>query len=171
MLDKIRQKYDKRPIKADVNVLPQLKTAMDDVILEYLTKVRNLVQSTLLTDLQIVVGVISTILACAVAYSSVTYEFKDYRTLLAISLCVYCVLNAIMYLITKIWSYTFKFGDMAVYTSINPPSDIYSILIHTKGRLIPQKYSRSVFDLFDSEGTFLHNVFLDDIDALFDEKK
>ncbi|KAF9764427.1 Signal peptidase complex subunit 2 [Nosema granulosis] len=166
-MEKLIEKYSKKPIKAEVYSLSNLKITLDDLLLEYLTKVKNYKQKTFLVDLKILMGVISTIVACAIAYLSVNYEFQEYKNMLILGLSVYFGVNTIVWVVEKTQKATFKFEDISVFTDIQAPSPIYTIMVYEGDKLIPEKYTKSVFDLYTEEGRMLHEKVLNDFKKLF----
>lgn len=167
MIEKIKQKYSKRPIKGEIYNLANLKILLDDLLLEYLTKVKKYKQKTFLVDLKIFVGIISTVVACVIAYLSVYKEFSEYRNMLIIGLSIYFTINMMVWVVEKMQKATFKFENISVETNVNPPSPVYTVMVYEKEKLIPEKYTKSVFDLFTEEGRLLHEEVLSDFERLF----
>lgn len=63
-----------------------------------MTRVLNLKMDNLYTDLQIVVGVLSTIASCIIVYLSLNYKFEEYKMYLIACLSLYFIFNGIVYL-------------------------------------------------------------------------
>nr|XP_013180895.1 unnamed protein product [Papilio xuthus] len=167
MIEKLNQKYSKKPIQGDIYNLMGLKVLLDDLLLEYLTKTKNYKQNTFVVDLKIFIGIISSILACGIAYCSVNYDFEEYRFLLIIALSIYFTLNTIVWIVEKARKTTFRFGNLSVVTDVQPPSPVYTIMVYEGDKLIPEKYNKSIFDLFADDGRLLHEKVLADFENLF----
>lgn len=163
-MDNLRKKYSKQPIKGDIYNLQNLKVLLDDLMQEYFTKGLSLSQCNLGTDIKIVIGLISTVIAVSVTYLSVYTDFNDHKFYLMLLCSAYFVLNAVGEMYAKLRGNVFKFNNAKVYTSINAPNPIYTILVYSDKNPIPKKYSKSVCDLFDEDGRLQHTNFLDDLD-------
>lgn len=169
MLDKLKLKYSRKPLKGEKYNLRNLKAVLDEILLDYMIRVLNLKMNNLYTDFQITVGVLSTILSCIVVYMSMNYEFVEYKMYLVFCLSVYFILNGIVYLCDMLRSTTYKFSDMDVCTDVTPPNHIYTVLVYKNKKLIPEKWSKSVFDLFDSNGVLRSSEVLDELDVFFNK--
>jgi hypothetical protein len=170
-MEKLKLKYSKNPIRGDIYNLSQLKILLDDLVKEYLTSVKSCEQSMLLTDARIAVGLISTGIAAAIVYLSLKTEFEQHKNALILLISIYFVLNFFIEVYTRYIGSSFVFTDRTVVTSATPPEAVYTVLVYNKDRLIPEKYNKSVFDLFDESGRLIHEEFLSDLEELFDKNK
>lgn len=58
---------------------------------------------------------------------------------------------------------------MDVCTDISPPNPVYTILVYKNKKLIPEKWSKSIFDMFDSEGVLRSGEVLDEWNIFFNK--
>ncbi|AFN82580.1 Microsomal signal peptidase subunit SPC25-like protein [Encephalitozoon romaleae SJ-2008] len=168
-MDNLKAKYNKNPLRGDIYNLSELKIILDDVIRDFMEKVRNSRQSKASTDIKIVIGLISTAIASVVAYLSVTSEFEYHRRIIAVLTLLYFIINILGEVYFRYIGFSMVFEDRVVSTNISAPDPTYVILVYNKNKLIPSKYTKSVFDLFDSNGRLVHEEFLDDLQALFEK--
>ncbi|WUR05095.1 putative signal peptidase complex subunit 2 [Vairimorpha necatrix] len=178
MLDKLKIKYSRRPLKGDIYNLRNLKLVTDEILLDFMQSVLKCKLNNLYTDFTLAVGITSTILAAFLAYFSTHYEFEEYKTYLIFSLIFYCGFNSVVYICDLLRTTTFKFTlvkenekvEMRVCTDISPPNPVYTILVYKNDKLIPEKWSKSVFDLFNKDGVLQADEFLDQVNEFFNKK-
>lgn len=168
-MEKLKSKYSKNPLKTDIYNLNELKLVLDDVVQEFITDVRHSKQSKTSTDVKIVVGLISTVIASVVGYISVRFDFEAYKMVLTILIALYFTINFLVEVYLWCTGSSFVFSDKVVSTKINFPDPTYVMLVYNKNKLIPNKYTKSVFDLFDSDGRLMHEEFIDDLEKVFEK--
>lgn len=168
-MDRLKAKYNKNPLKTDVYKLSGLKLVLDDLVQEFLAHVKKSRQSKTSTDVKIAVGLVSSAIAVAVGLISVRLDFATHKQLLTALIGAYFVLNILAEIYFWHAGTSFVFSDRVVSTKINSPDPAYNVLVYNRGKLIPRKYTKSVFDLFDSDGTLIHEEFIDDLERLFEE--
>lgn len=168
-MDNLKAKYNKNPLRGDIYNLSELKIILDDVIRDFMEKVRSSRQSKASTDIKIVVGLISTAIALVVAYLSITSEFEYHRHIIAVLTLLYFIINILAEVYFRYTGFSMVFEDRVVSTKISAPDPAYVILVYNKNKLIPSKYTKSVFDLFDSNGRLVQEEFLDDLQGLFEK--
>lgn len=151
--------------KGDIYNLRNLKVVLDDALYDFITKTLSLKIKTAYTDFELFVGTISTILSIIVVYMSCNYDFCDYKLYLIICLTIYFILNGIITICNYFRSTTFAFDGMKVCTEICPPYPVYTILVYRNGKLIPEKFSKSVYDLFDCEGILSTDCFYKELNV------
>lgn len=166
-MEDLKKKYTKTPLKGDIYNPFQLKIILDDLLKEYITKVKKSKQSMLLTDVRIMVGLMSTVIAGVIAYLSMKTEFVDHKWILIVLIAIYLVANAILDLYSRYFGTSIVYDNMTVSTTFSPPDPTYVVIVYSKDKLIPDKYIKSIFDLFDSNGKLFHEEFLNDLNKLF----
>ncbi|EEQ81647.1 hypothetical protein NCER_101840 [Vairimorpha ceranae BRL01] len=189
MSDKLKLKYSKKPVKGDIYNLRHLKVLIDEILVDFLVKDLNYKLNNTYTDFQISVGLLSTVLAALLTYFSMNFEFKDYKVFMIWCLCIYSVLNGIVYIFDTLRGTTYYFTkviknnvqedkndketekvvSIRVCTEILPPNPIYTLLVYKDNKLIPEKWSKSVFELFKEDGTLNASQFLDDVTLFFNK--
>lgn len=167
-MDGLKGKYNKSPLRGDIYNLAELKIILDDVIRDFLESTRNSKHSKVSTDIRIGVGLVSTAIAAVVVYLSMTSEFEAHKQAVTALTALYFVINALSEIYFRCIGSSMVFKDRVVSTSINAPDPTYVIMVYNKGKFIPSKYTKSVFDLFDSSGKLVHEEFIDDLQGLFE---
>ncbi|KAG5859557.1 microsomal signal peptidase 25 kDa subunit [Encephalitozoon hellem] len=168
-MDNLKARYNKSPLRGDIYSLSELKIILDDVVRDFMEKVKNSKQSKASTDIKIVIGLISTAIALVVAYLSTTSEFEHHRNIIALLTLFYFIINLLGEIYFRYVGSSMVFEDRVVSTNISAPDPTYVLLVYNKNKLIPSKYTKSVFDLFDSNGRLVHEEFLDDLQGLFEK--
>lgn len=158
---------DREPIYGDIYTLPGLKVLLDDALREYLVA-SGYAHSTLCLDVWLAIGLLSLVLAGGVALISTYCDFYTTRRTVAWMLHTYVAANLVSLVITRIE------GGRAVYGPVSVTSRIadmrsYVLLVYHRDRIVPAKYTRSIFDLFDSDGRLDHRLFFADLRTLFAE--
>ncbi|ADM11107.2 Microsomal signal peptidase subunit SPC25-like protein [Encephalitozoon intestinalis ATCC 50506] len=169
-MDNLKAKYNKNPLRGDIYNLSELKIILDDVIRDFMENVGNSKQSKVSTDIKIAIGLISTVIASAVAYFSLTSEFEYHKQVITILTLIYFVINILGEIYFRWTGSSMVFKDRVVSTSVSAPDPTYVIMVYNKNKLIPSKYTKSMFDLFDSNGRLIHEEFLDDLQGLLKSK-
>lgn len=169
-MDKLKSKYNRNALRADIYNMNELKLVLDDVVQEFLADVKESKQSKTSIDIKISIGLISTAIACVVLYVSMNSDFEANKSMLTALTASYFVINFLMEVyFWFVGGTSFVFSDKTVYTRISPPDPTYVVIVYNKNKLIPSKYTKSVFDLFDSDGKLVHEEFLDDLERLFEK--
>lgn len=164
--------YAKAPVKSEINQLRALKITLDDVLKRYLTNVLKWKQHHVVTDVRIFVGLISIISAAITLYFSLYVDFVVYKPYVAVLLAVYFVLNIALEVFLFFFPEPVFKGEkdgafLVVKSEIKEPYPIYTLILHRDGEKVPTKYTKSVYDLFYSNGILIHDEYLRDIEALF----
>jgi len=167
-MQKIREKHNKDPIVSDLYSLDQLKISLDDLLVECVTKI-GYKENFAAVDFFNLIGILSTILAGIVLYLSLNFKWGTIKAYIAYCVIVYFIINAVSTIITYFQGGKIKFDGLEIITRIDK-TPVYVVLIYKKGKIVPIKYSKSVFDLFYEDGTLDHNLFIDNIESLFKEE-
>ncbi|KAH9411957.1 microsomal signal peptidase [Ordospora pajunii] len=168
-MDILKAKYNKQPLVGDVYCLINLKIILDDVIKEFMATVKNSRQSTVPADIKIITGLASAAITAATMYMSITSEFKQHKSIMAVLVVVYFVINILMEIYERWNGKSMVFGTKVVSTTINASDAIYTVIVHDINQPTPSKYTRSIFELFDSDGKLIHERFVEDIQDLFEK--
>lgn len=167
-MEKLREKYKKFPVVADIHSLDQLKIALDDLLVECVSSL-GFKESNLYTDIQNSIGIISTILAVIVTWMSECHRFQNIKFYMVWLVLGYFTINGLSYLYFHFEGGKIKFNGLEIITRIDK-TPIYVVLVYKKGKPVPVKYYKSVLDLFDENGRLDHALFIDDIEALFNQE-
>ncbi|KAM0673743.1 Signal peptidase complex subunit 2 [Gurleya vavrai] len=176
-MDKIIKKYNRTPIKTDISTLKPIKITIDDVLSQLLRVEHNYKQSHLITDFRIIVGLISTGLAAFLTYLSVYQEFKIYKETAICILVSYFFLNGVLEIVMRylnkgcIFQGTNDKGTIKVYSNIKAPDTNYILMVYRNGKDIPEKFNKNVCDLFNEEGLFLHEIFINEVNEFLKMEK
>lgn len=169
-MEKLIIKYEKNPLKVNLRKLINLRVSLNDLLYEYLNN-KNCVQNFRSTDIRIIVGFISSILASITTYISLFYEFQDIKKLQIFLLSFYFCINGLYELYSKfVANYTY-YGNMngkslIIYSYID---DYYRLEVVYNGKY--KKYKALIYDLFYENGILDHSKFLGDLNDLFDFKE
>lgn len=167
VVEKLTRKYTKAPIKTDIYSLEKVKVTIDDFFIEY-CKERGFREKYHLTDFQNVVGIISTIQAGIALFLSMYCQFENVKSLLAAVVYSYFAINIFSLVVSYFAGGKITFYEFEARTRIDK-TPVYVALLYWKGRVVPVKHHKAVFDLFDDEGIFNHTEFLKDLEILFKE--
>lgn len=167
-MEKLKEKYKKSPIIADIYSLDQLKIALDDLLVECVSSL-GFRERNLYTDIQNTIGIISTMLAVVVTWLSECHKFQSIKTYMAWLVFVYFGINGVSCLYSYFKGGKIKFDGFEMITRIDK-TPVYVVLVYRKGKPVPVKYCKSVLDLFDENGRLDHALFIDDIKALFSQE-
>ncbi|CAD25143.2 SIGNAL PEPTIDASE 21kDa SUBUNIT [Encephalitozoon cuniculi GB-M1] len=168
-MDNLRAKYNKNPLRGDIYNLSELKIILDDVIRDFMETAEGSGSSKASTDIKITVGLVSTAIASIVAYFSITSEFEEHKQTITVLTLLYFIINILAEVYFRYAGFSMIFKNRVVSTSISAPDPTYVIMVYNKNKLIPYKYTKSVFDLFDSNGRLIHKEFLEDLRDLFEK--
>ncbi|KAM0671436.1 microsomal signal peptidase [Ordospora colligata] len=168
-MDILKTKYNKNPLVGDVYCLNSLKIILDDVIKEFMDTVKNSKQSTVSSDIKISTGLVSAAITGATVYISLTSEFKQHKSIMTVLVVAYFVINILVEIYERWNGKSMVFGSKTVSTTINASDAIYTVVVHDSTQPTPNKYTRSVFELFDSDGKLIHERFIEDIQDLFEK--
>lgn len=169
LIQKLRNKYNKEPIKADVYTLSKLKIALDDLLVEC-ANVLDYKQNNLYVDVQNIIGIISTLIACGTVYLSMYFKFDTVKFYLKILCSLYFIINFTSYIIYYLFGKLLRFKDFSFKTKVSK-NEIYEIIMKNNNSEIKGKYVKSIYDLFNEEGEMDHNLFIDGIYELLSENK
>ena len=168
-MDRLRGKYNKSPLRGDIYNLAELKIILDDVIREFLEKACGSRHSKVSTDIRIGVGLASTAIASVVVYLSMTSDFEMHKQAMTVLTALYFVINALSEIYFRCVGSSMVFDDKVVSTSISAPDPTFVLIVYNKDKPTPSKYTKSVYDLFDSNGKLVHDEFLADLQGLFEK--
>lgn len=171
--------------------LANLKVIVRDAVPNIFKSInKDLKQSHNTTDFKIIVGLLSTILACITTYISVYYDFNSMYQILLVLVVSYFIINGLLEsllflfgLNELIYKATFsKKEDLKNDNTEKAPSKLlnYTLFVHSRSTNLPdqmvleislasevknKKYQvlLSVYDLFDGTGLFLSNVLEEEI--------
>lgn len=164
-MDDLLRKYNKRPIIGDIYNIRNLKNITDNFICEYL-KARGFKMNCLYIDIQNVFGLLSVCVAGATAYISTFYEFHTMKWLLKYLVPIYFSLSFASFFVS------YKVGKKVIFNKFYLTTRIdsvqtYILLIYFNHRVVPGKYSKSVYELFDENGRFDHELLFKELASLF----
>lgn len=171
-MNSLLKTYSKSPVKSEIFHLRALKITLDDVLKRYLTKVLGWRQHHVVTDIRIFVGLLSIASAAITLYLSLYVDFVAYKPYVVVLLSVYFVLNIALEVFLFFFPEPVFKGEkngtlLVVKSEVNEPHPIYTLMIFRGGEKVPAKYTKSVYDLFYSNGVLIHDEYLRDIEALF----
>ncbi|KAI5168403.1 signal peptidase complex subunit 2 [Pancytospora epiphaga] len=167
MADALTKKHDSKPIMADIYTLGNMKIILDDLLNEYLIS-RGFKRNYAFPDFRTTIGLISTVLAIIVTYLSLYYKFDDVSSSITFCIFLYFVLNAFVSVIGYFEEHKIRYGTFYLVTKANiAPS--YTIEYFTAGSAI-KKYTKSLYDLFDSSGRMDHVLFINDMEDFFNKE-
>lgn len=164
--------YAKAPVKSEIHHLRALKITLDDVLKRYLTKALGWKQLHIVTDIRIFVGLVSIVSAAITLYLSLYVDFVAYKPYVVVLLALYFALNIALEVFLFFFPEPVFKGEkdgalLVVKSEIKEPYPIYTLILHRDGEKVPTKYTKSVYDLFYSNGVLIHDEYLQDIEALF----
>lgn len=164
-MEELVRKYSKRPIKGDIYTLTNLKALLDDLLNEYLSG-EGFRRKYFYTDVKNGIGLLSAVLALVVTGLSVYCEFQRVKPYIGLCIGAYFLLYVLNYLVSYREGGRFYYDGFEIVTRADAVP-VYVLLVYRRDRPVPQKYTRSVLDLFDAEGRLDHEYFLGDIKPLF----
>lgn len=167
IIEKIRMKYNKTPIKADIYNPVQLKLTLDDLVVELVSSM-GYKPNNFYVDAQNIIGIISTIITAIVAYLSVYYKFDEISKYLTVLIPAYFLLSGISYLNYFAFGGLLRFNDLSLRSKLSK-SVIYEVLVVKKDT--SNKYFKSILDLYHDTGILDHNLFIDGIIEFINEIK
>eukprot|EP00866_Antonospora_locustae_P000768 jgi/Antlo1/768/598 len=171
-MNSLLKAYTKSPVKSEVLHLRALKITLDDVLKRYLTKVLGWKQHHFVTDIRIFVGLVSIITAAITLCLSLYIDFVVYKPYVAVLLSLYFSLNIALEIVLFLFPEPVFKGEkdgslLVVRSEIKEPHPMYTIMLFRDGGKVPTKYTKSVYDLFYSDGVLIHEEYLRDIETLF----
>lgn len=166
-MEKITLKYNKKPIVGDLYTLANLKILLDDLLNEYLTS-RGRRRSYVYVDIKNAIGIVSMGLAAAVVFLSVYCRFQDVKFAMSCCLALYFVLYAISLVAAYLEGNKFYYDSFNIVTRADDVP-VYVVLVYVHGQPVPLKYTKSILDLFDERGHMDHELFLRDLEDLFNK--
>lgn len=164
-MEELKLKYDKKPIIGDIYTLSNLKIMLDDILNEYLLRSSHK-RNYLYSDIKNIIGIISILLSSICCYLSMLYKYEIVKKYIALSVIIYFVINTISILIGYLEDGKFYYNDLYIKTRVDDVPT-YIILVYSRGKVIPVKYNKSIFDLFDETGRMDHHMLLNDLENLF----
>merc|ERR1711890_63533 len=168
-MDPLFQKYDKTPKKVDLRELKNLHICLNDFIIEYMN-LKGYKENHRNTDIKIVIGFVSTILASIACFLSVKYDFSWYRYYMYIIVGLYFTLNGGVAFLDSNTFYRGNKKDSNHSKSIQienisiPGENTYTInfLFDRKRR----KFIVDIKDVFYKNGEFDHKILIEKLEKL-----
>lgn len=175
-MNRLMKAYSEKPVKGDIFRLRSLKVTLDDILKQYLTSVLGLKQHYLMSDIKISIGIISIVSAGILVYMSMNIDFIVYKPYAIIILVLYFTSNLLLEAYLLFFpepTFKGKKGEVSlvVRSEVKSPHPIYILKVCSGKSKIPKKYTKSLYDLFYSDGILLHEKYLSDLEELFAEFK
>ncbi|KAG0438148.1 hypothetical protein DMUE_3268 [Dictyocoela muelleri] len=169
-MDKLEEKLSKTPIKANNEELKNLKIALNDMLIQFL-KINNCKEYCRDKDIKIIIGLTSAILASTTTYISMNYDFEKIKMPLLIMIIFYFVINGGLeiyerFMANYMYSGFYKNKKLIIYSNLHDNDFNYKLVIRYGND--NKEYSKSVYSLFYEDGVLDHEMFLKDLDSVFD---
>lgn len=163
--------YARRPVRGDINRLKSLKITLDDVLKTYLTASAKWEQNHVVSDVKILIGLVSIASTGIIVYMSLFMDFAVYKPYAIMLLSLYFALNIILEVFLFFWPEPVFKGTkgksrLVVRSEVKSPHPVYTLTLYRDGSPVPIKYAKSFYDLFYSNGVLAHEEYLKDIEAL-----
>lgn len=173
-MEKFRNKYDKpkNPPKTDLYTINQVKISLDDFLVEYLTAL-GFKECNFYVDFSNTIGIFSTIFAGLTCYLSMYYQWEHIKKYITYSVIAYFCINSILFIYCCFKSGKIRFSGLEIATKIQFTDDknpVYTAMIYKRNKVVPLKYTRTIFDLFYDNGIMDYKILIEDFDKLFKEQ-
>lgn len=168
-METLLKKYNKRPVTGDVYTLSNLKVIVDDLLCDYLYAA-GFRRVYFYENIRIALGMLSMVVAAVTTYASLYYPFKQTECLLKYLVCGYFSLTVLGFIISQVEGRRVIYEGFHVVTRVDD-SQNYILLIYFKGKVVPQKYSKSIFELFYNDGKLDHLLLIKELGGIFKKEK